>query len=277
MHQIILGVIFFLLLLWLLTLAYAFKTKLSNMTGMVISMTLGMMVGLSVGSISAILHPDSFFEVTMLSMLIGGMIGVLSGYPFSLVAIIDGLVSGIMGAMMGTMLGVMILPENQNQLLNIIGLITVGIFFLIFLLIITEINKEGTKTIYFLHPLPYFIVVCLFIVSSHGYSLTSNQETSHHHSSLTEKEEIILTVSDYEFTPQALHVASQEELTFTLINNSSMEHDFVIKELDYHLHTMPGSTNNKSITFTEAGTYEAICTIPGQKEEGMVATIQVAE
>ncbi|WP_332696212.1 plastocyanin/azurin family copper-binding protein [Halalkalibacter lacteus] len=66
-------------------------------------------------------------------------------------------------------------------------------------------------------------------------------------------------------------------LVVTLVNNSSEEHDFVIQELDYHLHTMPGSTNKESITFTEAGTYEAICTIPGHKEAGMVATIQVTE
>jgi uncharacterized cupredoxin-like copper-binding protein len=247
------------------------------MLGMVISMSLGMVIGLSTGSISAILYPDSFFEVTIISMLIGGLIGVISGYPFSLIAVIDGLVSGIMSGMMGTMLGMMILPENQNQLLNIIGLITVGIFFLIFLLIVTEINKEETNTIFFLRPFPYFIFVCLFIISSHAYTFTMNQETTHNHSSHTKNQEIILNVSGYEFTPQQLQVAPNEELTFKLVNNSSVEHDFVIKELDYHLHTMPGTTNKESITFTVAGTYEAICTIPGHKEAGMVATIHVTE
>ncbi len=177
----ILSVIFVLLLVWIICLSYLYKGQLSNMVGMVVSMTIGMIVGLSIGTLLAVLYPHSFFEVTVISMLIGSILGVLTGLPFSLVAIIDGLMSGIMGGMMGAMLGVMISPENHNQLLNIMSLWTVGVFFLTYLLQVSEINKIGKNNNLFLKPLTYFIVVCIFIYSFTNYTFEPTTNNLNHH------------------------------------------------------------------------------------------------
>lgn len=97
MQPIILVLTFSFLLVWLIISVYVFRKQLTNMAGMTIAMTLGMSVGLSIGTLVAILYSDLFFEVTMFSMLFAGMIGILSGFPFSYIAILDGFMSGIMG------------------------------------------------------------------------------------------------------------------------------------------------------------------------------------
>lgn len=246
------------------------------MVGMVIAMTLGMVIGLSVGTLFGMLYPNSFFEVTIISMLIGGLIGVIAGFPFSLVAILDGLMSGIMGGMMGTMLGVMISPENQNQLLHIMSLLTVGIFFFVYLLEISEINKAQERKMFLLHPLPYFLVVCFFIYSFHGFTIVVNNNMMDH-SSHALNNEIMIHAGEYQFNPEQIQVPQNEEVTLILMNSGLEEHDFEIEGLDYHLHAMPGSSNTQSVVFTESGIYKAICTLPGHKDAGMVTTIEVTE
>ncbi len=276
LQPVVLGIVFILLLTWLICLSYLFKEKLSNMIGMVVSMTLGMITGLSIGTFSAVLFPDLFFEITVLSMLIGGFVGVIAGFPYSLIAIIDGLISGVMGGMMGTMLGVMISSEHYNQLLNIMSLWTVGIFFLIYLLLVYEINKESNNNSLISHPLPYFTLVCLFILSFHYFTFEFNNSTNHHADHVN-NQEIIMDANEYQFGPDQVQVLPGEEVTLTLVNNGIEQHDFEIKGLDFHLHAMPGTSESMSVVFPKSGTYEAICTIPGHEAAGMTATIIVTE
>ncbi|MCM3715443.1 cupredoxin domain-containing protein [Alkalihalobacillus oceani] len=276
MQSIMLGVVFIVLLSWLILYTYLFKEKLGNMVGMVLAMTLGMVVGLSTGALLAILYPTFIFEVTIISMLIGGFIGVISGYPFSLVAILDGLMSGIMGGMMGAMLGVMITPEYQNQLLSIMSLLTVGIFFFVYLIQTSELVKAYQRNSFFFQPLPYFLVACFFIYSFHGYSFVLNNEMIDH-SSHAPKNELMIHASEYDFGPEQIKIPPNEEVTLTLLNTGLEEHDFEIKGLDYHLHAKPGTSNSQRVVFEKPGIYEAICTLPGHKEAGMVATILVID
>ncbi|ADC52082.1 blue (type 1) copper domain protein (plasmid) [Alkalihalophilus pseudofirmus OF4] len=276
LKPLVLIIIFILLLIWLISLSYFFKEKLSNMIGMVVSMTLGMITGLSIGTFSAIFFPNFFFEMTVLSMLVGGIIGVVTGFPHSLIAIIDGLLSGVMGGMMGTMLGVMISPEHYNQILNIMSLWTVGIFFLIYLLLIYEINMVTNKKSLTLHPLPYFTLVCSFILGFHYFTIEFNDRTNHHANHVY-NQEVIVAANEYQFGPDQVQVSPGEEVTLTLVNNGIEQHDFEIKGLDFHLHAMPGTSESKSIVFPKSGSYEVICTIQGHESAGMTATIIVTE
>ncbi len=276
LQPVVLGIVFILLLTWLISLSYLFKKKLSNMIGMVVSMTLGMIIGISIGTFSAVLFPDLFFEITVLSMLIGGFVGVIAGFPYSLIAIIDGLISGVMGGMMGTMLGVMISPEHYNQLLNILSLWTVGIFFLLYLLLVYELNKEPNNQSLFSHPLPFFALVCLFIFSFHNFTFEFNNSPTHH-ADHGNNQEIVVGANEYQFGPDLIQVFPGEEVSLTLVNNGIEEHDFEIKGLDFHLHAMPGTSENMSVVFPKTGTYEAVCTIPGHEAAGMTATIIVTE
>ncbi|WP_100399138.1 cupredoxin domain-containing protein [Bacillus sp. FJAT-44742] len=276
LHLIALVIIITLLLSWLLIFSYLFKSVISNMAGMVIAMTLGMIVGLSTGTITSILYPTAFFEMTVISMLIGLVIGVISGYPFSLAASLEGLMAGIMGGMMGTMLGVMSAPETFIQLLRVMTLLTVAIFFLVYLLQIHEINKVKMKKNVLFQPLAYFFVVFLFIISFHTYSFPANisiiDDSTQGHAS---HNNIMLHATEYNFHPKDIRVPLNEEITFTLTNSGSQEHDFVIKEAGAHIHTSPRTTNSQSVIFTEPGIYQAICSLPGHKEAGMVTSISV--
>ncbi len=261
---------------WLIIVSYVYKQQISKMVGMVIAMTLAMVVGLGVGSLAAMLFPSSFFEITMLSMLIGGFVGVTVGFPYAIVAILDGLISGFMGGMMGTMLGAMIALENQNQLLHIIGLICVGIFFLVYLLQLSEIKSISTRVRLLMQPSLYFVLICLFLYSFHDYSFERSVKEEAHkvHEHV---EEIVIHADDYHFSPEKIEVSQNEEVTFTLVNDGLEEHDFEIKELGYHLHAMPNDSNSQAVTFTKPGIYEVLCTLPGHKEAGMAATVVVVE
>ncbi len=250
---------------------------ISNMAGMVIAMTLGMIVGLSTGTVTSILYPTAFFEMTVISMLMGLVIGVISGYPFSLAASLEGVMAGIMGGMMGTMLGVMSAPETYIQLLLIMSLLTAAVFFLVYLLQISEINKVKAEKKVLFPPVAYFFVVCLFIISFHTYSFqTPNSiidDSSHSHAS---NNNIMLHATEYSFHPKNIPIQPNEEITFTLMNLGSQEHDFVIKEAGVHIHTFPGTTNSQSVIFSEPGIYQAICSLPNHTEAGMVTTITVS-
>lgn len=182
--QLTLLIINFLFLLgWLLYFTFCLKDEMNSMVAMAVSMALGMVIGLYVGTISYILYPDFFFEVTIVSMLVGGIIGVIAGLPSSLAAVVDGLLSGAMGGMMGTMLGMMISPDHHIQLLNILSVWTVGIFFLVYLLLIKEIEKLKTTKNFWVHPLTYFLLICVFLFFINDYSIVGKNEIHHdeHH------------------------------------------------------------------------------------------------
>lgn len=183
--DIFLVIIFLLLLMWIITYIFKYNHEISNMVGMVISMALGMITGISIGTLLIIFFPSNFFEITIISLLIGGVIGVVGGLPFSLAIVVSGFVSGIMGGMMGTMLGIMVPTDTHNIVFKIIGLLCVGTLFLIYLMIISEINNKEKKGSVIIHPLPYFLLVCLFIIVLNDYSIPVEVEIPHH--SLIEK------------------------------------------------------------------------------------------
>jgi heme/copper-type cytochrome/quinol oxidase subunit 2 len=272
--SVVLGIVFILLVIWLTCISYLFKAQLSNMVGMVVSMSLGMIIGLSVGTFTATLYPASFFEVTVISMTIGAFLGVIAGFPFSLLAIIDGFISGVMGGMMGTMLGVMVSAEKVNHLLNIMSLLTLGTFFFIFLLVVYEVNKTTPTKHLLLRPFSYFALVCVFIFSFHFYSIDVHPTPSHHTSHAHSKE-ITVTANEFLFGPDQIHLPANQEVTLTLVNDGMVEHDFEIRGLGHHLHAMPGASDSMSVTISEPGSYEVYCTLPGHEEAGMKAEILV--
>jgi uncharacterized cupredoxin-like copper-binding protein len=86
-------------------------------------------------------------------------------------------------------------------------------------------------------------------------------------------------VREFEFEPRPLKVKAGL-VRFLLINRGSVEHDFAIPSLARHgaheKHLIkPGKTTIVDLEL-KPGTYEAICTIPGHKEAGMVVTVEVS-
>lgn len=121
-------------------------------------------------------------------------------------------------------------------------------------------------------------------------------------SSGPEPMEVTLQAAEFSFEPSRVEVMAGQQVTITMENIGTVEHDFVIQEIPVeqsaagseqatpghtmdemevepavHMGAMPGM--NSSVTFvpTKPGTYEFFCAIPGHKEAGMVGTLDVRE
>ena len=87
-----------------------------------------------------------------------------------------------------------------------------------------------------------------------------------------------MVLREFEFEPRPLKVKAGM-VRFRLMNRGSVEHDFAIPSLaehnqhEQHL-VKPGEIKTVELEL-KPGTYEAICTIPGHKESGMVVTVEV--
>jgi hypothetical protein len=155
------------------------------MIGMMGAMAVGMVLGLSFGVILALLHPEHFFEVTVISILFGAIAGTIAGFPISIIAVLDGFLSGAMGGMMGAMLGVMVSGDEVNMVMNVMIVISGGALFILFLMLQGELNikDKGWKSFFFAKRLPLFLVIILAFYLTHHYSLPIHHENidhSHH-------------------------------------------------------------------------------------------------
>jgi uncharacterized cupredoxin-like copper-binding protein len=87
---------------------------------------------------------------------------------------------------------------------------------------------------------------------------------------------VAVTLADFSITPKTMTVAPGR-VRFEVINQGVIEHDFHIPALERgHGHEQqllkPGE--RKVFTYDAgSGTYEVVCTIPGHREAGMLATL----
>ena len=63
-------------------------------------------------------------------------------------------------------------------------------------------------------------------------------------------------------------------MTFTFTNIGHVAHDFKIDGKVTPL-IQPGQTTKLAVTFTKAGTYPYLCTVPGHAEAGMKGSFTV--
>ncbi len=62
---------------------------------------------------------------------------------------------------------------------------------------------------------------------------------------------------------------------FTVKNDGSVEHNFVIKEANVRLDGIQPGTSKEFTANLKPGTYTVLCDIPGHEEAGMKATLTV--
>ncbi len=88
---------------------------------------------------------------------------------------------------------------------------------------------------------------------------------------VTSKEPVEVTIvgSDFSFTPNSLEVPLNRPIHFTFENKGQMAHDIEIVGTSLVLHAAKGASSKGEYTFTSAGPYKMVCTIPGHKEYGM--------
>ncbi len=104
---------------------------------------------------------------------------------------------------------------------------------------------------------------------------------------------INVTLTDFQFTPNAFTVPAGQQITLNATNNGSVTHNFIIMKLGttaggswvaandanvyWKLQVEPGAS--KAATFTaptDPGSYQVVCSTPGHLEAGMIATLTVA-
>jgi manganese oxidase len=83
-------------------------------------------------------------------------------------------------------------------------------------------------------------------------------------------------LSDFEISPTAIHVPSDTPLEISVMNHGPSQHTFGIAVNGSTLETDPidaGATVTLDVPALAAGTYPALCTIPGHDAMGMKATV----
>ncbi len=101
---------------------------------------------------------------------------------------------------------------------------------------------------------------------------------------------------DMRFTPSAIEVKAGETIRFFVRNNGKVDHEMVLGQLDdlkahakemqanpgmvhkepNQVHLKPGQRGGMVWQFTQSGTVDFACTVPGHLEAGMVGKVKVA-
>jgi uncharacterized cupredoxin-like copper-binding protein len=88
----------------------------------------------------------------------------------------------------------------------------------------------------------------------------------------------VRTTDALRFEPATITVKKGTPVRVTLTNNTALEHDWVVDNLDgkkVQLHAAPKASATTELTPTTSGTYEFYCSIPGHREAGMKGTLTV--
>ncbi|TFE19398.1 cupredoxin domain-containing protein [Cohnella luojiensis] len=297
MDTILFGGLFGILTVWITAFIVTFRKHLTCMVGMMAAMVLGMTVGLALGTLLTLWLPGQFFQSTLISILIGGAIGIMAGAPISLMAVMDGLLSGIMGGMMGTMLMVMMPAPYAGVMVKIMSVLCCGIVFLLFLMLHGEIKTDVLRQKSFLlsKPISMFLAIALvlsFTLLSQNDHISRHQmvspnpipEHSRHIHNLSTNQidagdkvdnELVIRAMEFSFTPSSIRVIVGQKIKLTLDNTGQIEHDCEIAGTNIHIHAAPGKKSSMIVSIDKAGYYQVICTLPGHKEAGMTASIHV--
>lgn len=103
----------------------------------------------------------------------------------------------------------------------------------------------------------------------------SDYSVHNHSPSSTVVQELVVRATEFTFTPTSTRVVVGQKIKITLNNTGQEEHDFQIVGTNIHLHATPGKESSMIVSLDKAGYYQVICTLPGHKEAGMTASIQV--
>jgi uncharacterized cupredoxin-like copper-binding protein len=88
---------------------------------------------------------------------------------------------------------------------------------------------------------------------------------------------IRLEAEDIQWSQTGWQAKSGQPITVVIENIGSLDHNFVIEELDIELNLSPGETKEISFIFDAAGVYQYLCTVPGHLDAGMIGTITIIE
>ena len=282
-------------------LSIKWKANIQQMSGLIISMFLGMNVGLTAGVTFAIVYQENLFIATLLGMSVGILAGSLCGICFGLLSLLEGLMAGLMGGMMGAMLGEMILVEQAIFFIKIFLLLSVCTVLLLIILSTPSKNHVMNRR-WLLKPFLTSMLIgsVLFfgnslnveeaksqsIPSNHEHDINTDSETD------SENQNVVIEALGMRYNPKEVFVKKDLPITLRLKNSDQVEHDIAIKTSAFklvsesshqhevesnmiHIHAEPQSTSEATFTISESGTYSFYCTVPGHRESGMTGILVV--
>ncbi len=86
---------------------------------------------------------------------------------------------------------------------------------------------------------------------------------------------VTVTGTEYKFDPNTITASAGQQVHVTFKDAGTLEHTFVIKQVNFKLDAQPGQTVSGTFTAPSAGTYQFACDIPGHAEAGMVGQLIV--
>lgn len=126
--------------------------------------------------------------------------------------------------------------------------------------------------------LPVIILAALALAGCDGVASAGDGHDDHGRNSAVAADagEIDVDAGDFAFAPDEIMITAGEEISIA-ITATDIEHDFVVDEVDFHVHADPGETEAGALRIDEPGTYTAYCSVPGHRDNGMEATVTVTD
>ncbi len=104
--------------------------------------------------------------------------------------------------------------------------------------------------------------------------------------------EITVGMSEFSFTPSSNSVSAGSEVTVSVTNDGTLEHNWVVMKAGYTVdspfdesdqanvfaETSVGAGGSSTFSFTapsDEGTYQVVCSVPGHLEGGMEGSLSV--
>lgn len=94
-------------------------------------------------------------------------------------------------------------------------------------------------------------------------------------STITGAREIVVTSTEFGFSPSSTTGTVGESINVVLVNDGNVTHDWSIPDLGVRIVANPGQQASAGFTLDAAGSYRVLCSIPGHVEAGMIGTLEV--
>lgn len=123
-----------------------------------------------------------------------------------------------------------------------------------------------------------YAVIYFGLMKKGGYSYapTAQIQTAPAANTTTTGSGIIISGSEFAFTPASITTKVGQPVTLTFKNEGKYPHNLSISDLNVQTKTInPGESDSVTFTPDKTGSFTYICTVPGHADKGMKGTLTV--
>lgn len=88
-------------------------------------------------------------------------------------------------------------------------------------------------------------------------------------------ETLAITATEFAFDPSAVSATADTDVTISLTDAGTIEHDLTLDEASVKVAVKPGETMTGTVNLP-AGAYAFYCSVPGHREAGMEGTLTLS-